>query len=57
MISKDAIQRGYNRRNYIVGAHTPPAYAKTIAATDGPAGLQRAPIGRASCRERVCSVV
>jgi len=44
MISKDAIQRGYNRRNYIVGAHTPPAYAKTIAATDGPAGLQRAPI-------------
>jgi alkyldihydroxyacetonephosphate synthase len=44
MISKDAIQRGYNRGNYVVGAHTPPAYAKTVTATDGPPGLQRAPV-------------
>jgi len=48
MISKDAIERGYNRRNYVVGAHTPPAYAKTITATDGPSGLQRAPVSVAA---------
>ena len=44
MLSKDAIKRGYNRRNYIVGAHTPPAYAASITGFDGPAGLQREPV-------------
>ncbi|MFA7664965.1 MAG: FAD-binding oxidoreductase [Burkholderiaceae bacterium] len=44
MISKEAIDRGYNRRNYVVGAHTPPGYAKGIPAVDGPAGLQRDPV-------------
>lgn len=41
MLSKEAIKRGYNRRNYVVGAHTPPAYAATVAKADGPADLQR----------------
>ena len=27
MMSREAIRRGYNRRNYVVGAHTPPAWA------------------------------
>ena len=27
MISKEAIKRGYNRGNYVVGAHTPPPYS------------------------------
>lgn len=27
MISKDGIQRGFNRGNYVVGAHTPPYFA------------------------------
>ncbi|HBL64636.1 MAG TPA: FAD-binding oxidoreductase [Achromobacter sp.] len=46
MISKEAIKRGYNRGNYVVGAHTPPAYAATL--TDVGAGtepgLQRDPV-------------
>ncbi|TSI15365.1 FAD-binding oxidoreductase [Brevibacterium aurantiacum] len=29
MMSREAIRRGYNRRNYIVGAHTPPAWASS----------------------------
>jgi alkyldihydroxyacetonephosphate synthase len=41
MLSKEAIKRGYNRRNYVVGAHTPPGYAATVARADGPADLQR----------------
>lgn len=44
MLSKDAIKRGYNRRNYVVGAHTPPAYAAGITEFGGPAGLQRDPV-------------
>ena len=44
MLSKDAIKRGYNRRNYVVGAHTPPAYAAGITGFDGPADLQREPV-------------
>jgi alkyldihydroxyacetonephosphate synthase len=27
MISKEAIKRGYNRGNYLVGVHTPPGWA------------------------------
>lgn len=41
MISKEAIKRGYNRGNYVVGAHTPPAYAATIAVPSATPGLQR----------------
>lgn len=41
MLSKDAIKRGYNRGNYVVGAHTPPGYAASIGSYDGPADLQR----------------
>ncbi len=42
MISKEAIKRGYNRGNDVVGAHTPPGYAATITETpDAPPGLQR----------------
>ncbi|WAI80825.1 MULTISPECIES: FAD-binding oxidoreductase [Achromobacter] len=44
MISKEAIKRGYNRGNYVVGAHTPPAYAATLTGTGGEAGLQRDPV-------------
>ena len=48
MISKEAIKRGYNRGNYIVGAHTPPAYAATLKDTvkdsTAEAGLQRNPV-------------
>jgi alkyldihydroxyacetonephosphate synthase len=41
MISKEAIKRGYNRGNYIVGAHTPPAYASAIQDSPDVPGLQR----------------
>ncbi|MDF0504669.1 FAD-binding oxidoreductase, partial [Burkholderia cenocepacia] len=47
MISKEAIKRGYNRGNYVVGAHTPPPYALNLPATGGApveAGMQRAPV-------------
>jgi len=44
MISKEAIQRGYNRGNYVVGAHTPPGYAATIRETGSTPGLQREPV-------------
>ena len=50
MISKEAIKRGYNRGNYVVGAHTPPAYAAglTQAGTEpGRATRSRVRIGRA----------
>ncbi|RAS00310.1 FAD-binding oxidoreductase [Cupriavidus alkaliphilus] len=41
MISKEAIKRGYNRGNYVVGAHTPPGYAANIQGTPDAPGLQR----------------
>lgn len=44
MISKEAIKRGYNRGNYVVGAHTPPAYAAGLARTGSAPGLQRDPV-------------
>lgn len=44
MISKEAIKRGYNRGNYVVGAHTPPAYAATLTGTGTEPGLQREPV-------------
>ncbi|KAG0731288.1 hypothetical protein G6F23_015456 [Rhizopus arrhizus] len=44
MISKEAIKRGYNRGNYVVGAHTPPAYAAALAQTGSEPGLQRDPV-------------
>ncbi|MBR7943815.1 FAD-binding oxidoreductase [Burkholderia cenocepacia] len=47
MISKEAIKRGYNRGNYVVGAHTPPPYALNLPAAGGApveAGMQRAPV-------------
>ncbi|KAG1256423.1 hypothetical protein G6F68_009796 [Rhizopus microsporus] len=36
--------RGYNRGNYVVGAHTPPAYAAALAQTGSEPGLQRDPV-------------
>ena len=44
MISKEAIKRGYNRGNYVVGAHTPPGYAAGLTGTGGEPGLQRDPV-------------
>lgn len=44
MISKDAIKRGYNRGNYIVGAHTPPSWATSVSSSHGSQGLQTAPV-------------
>jgi alkyldihydroxyacetonephosphate synthase len=44
MISKEAIKRGYNRGNYTVGAHTPPAWSASIGETRNEAGLQRDPV-------------
>lgn len=41
MMSREAIRRGYNRRNYVVGAHTPPGWApEQTAAADGTGSLQ-----------------
>lgn len=45
MMSREAIRRGYNRRNYVVGRHTPPAWASTTVdpgahESDGPGSLQ-----------------
>ncbi|MEY0230712.1 FAD-binding oxidoreductase [Providencia manganoxydans] len=44
MISKDAIKRGYNRGNYVVGAHTPPSWATSVSSSNGNQGLQTAPV-------------
>lgn len=44
MISKEAIKRGYNRGNYVVGAHTPPGYAAALTKTGSEPGLQRDPV-------------
>lgn len=44
MISKEAIKRGYNRGNYVVGAHTPPAYAAGLTQAGTEPGLQRDPV-------------
>lgn len=35
MMSREAIRRGYNRRNYVVGAHTPPAWAPETVSVEG----------------------
>lgn len=39
MISKQAILRGYNRGNYVIGAPTPPHYASAIKSIGHHAGL------------------
>ncbi len=44
MISKEAVKRGYNRGNYVVGAHTPPHYANAVQETSATPGLQRDPV-------------
>lgn len=44
MISKEAIKRGYNRGNYVVGAHTPPAWADKVIHTDTGHSLQYHPV-------------
>lgn len=44
MISKEAIQRGYNRGRYVVGAHTPPGFAATLKEVGTEPGLQHDPI-------------
>lgn len=44
VISKEAIKRGYNRGNYVVGAHTPPAYAAGLTQAGTEPGLQRDPV-------------
>lgn len=43
MISKDAIKRGYNRGDYVVGAHTPPFFANEES-TRGETSFQTDPI-------------
>jgi alkyldihydroxyacetonephosphate synthase len=40
MISREAIRRGFNRGDYVVGAPTPPHYAATLEPSPGPAGFQ-----------------
>lgn len=44
MISKEAIKRGYNRGNYVVGAHTPPPWAAGLEQPGTEPGLQRDPV-------------
>lgn len=44
MISKEAIKRGYNRGNYVVGAPTPVPYSVGLDVGQGDRGLERAPI-------------
>lgn len=44
MISKSAIERGFNRGNYVVGAPTPPKYAHSLEPVVGPARFQTAPV-------------
>ncbi|MDB5654747.1 MAG: hypothetical protein JWQ94_2360 [Tardiphaga sp.] len=44
MLSKDAIRRGYNRGKYVVGAHTPPAFAARLTQTSSTPGMQRDPV-------------
>lgn len=44
MISKEAIRRGYNRGQYVVGAPTPPAYAATISAIGTTPELAQNPV-------------
>lgn len=41
MISRQAILRGYNRGNYVIGAPTPPHYAAAIKEIGGQAGLAK----------------
>ncbi|WP_336741068.1 FAD-binding oxidoreductase [Aureimonas altamirensis] len=41
MMSKEAVRRGYNRGNYVVGAPTQPHYAKSIETIGASAGLAR----------------
>ncbi|MFD4838302.1 FAD-binding oxidoreductase [Achromobacter sp. NPDC058515] len=61
MISKEAIKRGYNRGNYVVGAHTPPAYAAALTQTGSEPGLQRDPVRvpaeQVEALRRVCDEV
>ncbi|HHJ4503540.1 FAD-binding oxidoreductase [Raoultella ornithinolytica] len=44
MISKEAIKRGYNRGNYLVGVHTPPGWAAQSQAEGCGDGMQRDPV-------------
>lgn len=44
MISKDAVQRGFNRGDYTVGAHTPPRYGRSMGPADGAAYFQEDPV-------------
>lgn len=43
MISKEAIRRGYNRGNYVVGVPTPPAWATQAQPPDIDGALQQSP--------------
>lgn len=44
MISKTAIERGFNRGDYIVGTPTPPKYASTLEPVVGQAYFQSEPV-------------
>ncbi len=44
MISKEAIERGFNRGNYLIGKHTPPSWTANNTAEFQGTGLQRDPI-------------
>jgi alkyldihydroxyacetonephosphate synthase len=41
VISKEAVKRGYNRGNYVVGAPTPPAYVASLEDAPGASHFQR----------------
>ena len=50
MISKEAIKRGYNRGNYVVGAHTPPPYSLNLPAAGSAPSRPACSAPRSRCR-------
>ncbi|UTX53641.1 FAD-binding oxidoreductase [Leucobacter aridicollis] len=44
MMSREAVRRGYNKRNYVVGAHTPPGWAPETVTTEQLSGSLQADV-------------
>ncbi|KUF06377.1 FAD-binding oxidoreductase [Leucobacter sp. G161] len=44
MMSREAVRRGYNKRNYVVGAHTPPGWAPETVTTEQTSGSLQADV-------------
>lgn len=44
MMSREAVRRGYNKRNYVVGAHTPPGWAPGTVTTEQTSGSLQADV-------------